>query len=64
MEAFDKAKNREIEDLKLSFAQHSKESYEGNLNALRQKYEAEIKRYEYDLKRQKEAIEAKNVEIT
>jgi len=49
--------------LKFNFAQYSKESYESSLNSLRQKYEGEIKRYEYELKRQKEFIDAKNMEI-
>lgn len=49
--------------MKFNFAQYSKESYESSLNSLRQKYEGEIKRYEYELKRQKEFIDAKNMEI-
>jgi hypothetical protein len=40
----ERAKNREIEDLKLNFSQFSKESYESALNALRVQGEAEVKR--------------------
>lgn len=49
--------------MKFNFAQYSKESYESSLNSLRQKYEGELKRAEYELKRQKEFIDAKNMEI-
>lgn len=62
-EALERAKNREIEELKLNFSQFSKESYESSLNALRVQGEAEVKRLEFELKRLKELNEAKNGEI-
>lgn len=35
LEAFERAKNREVEELRLNYAQYSKESFESSLNAQR-----------------------------
>lgn len=63
-EALEKAKNKEIEDLKLNYAQFSRESYESSLSSLRLQLDGEIKRLEFELKRQREVVDAKNQEIS
>jgi chromosome segregation ATPase len=50
--------------LKLNYAQFSRESYESSLNSVRLQLDGEIKRLEFELKRQREVVEAKNQEIS
>ena len=44
LEAFERAKNREVEELRLNYAQYSKESFESSLNAQRYQTEGELRR--------------------
>jgi uncharacterized protein YukE len=60
----ERAKNREVEELKISFSQFSKESYENALGAIRAQGEAEVRRVEVEVKRLKELNEAKNADIS
>jgi peptidoglycan hydrolase CwlO-like protein len=53
-EALERAKNREIEELKLNFSQYSKESYENALSAIRLQSEGEVRRVELEVKRMRE----------
>ncbi len=53
-----------MEELKLSFSQFSKESYENALGVVRAQGEAEVRRVEGEVKRLKELNDAKNAEIS
>lgn len=62
-EALEKAKNREIEDLKISYSQLSKETVESNLLTLRNQYQSEVRKYELEIKSLKDKVDDKNKEI-
>lgn len=62
-EALERAKNREIEDLKLSYSQFSKETVESNLITLRNQFQTESRKYELEIKSLRDKVDDKNKEI-
>ena len=59
-EAIEKAKNKEIEELLFRVNEESRYSIEYETNAIKTKYESEINRLQFEVKRLKEFNEAKN----
>ena len=61
-EALEKAKNREIEDLKMSYLQMSKNTVESQMITLRNQYQTESRKYEMEIKILRDKVDDKNKE--